>query len=43
VTICHLEITIIGKKEATATGQVKRQDNVFFIHLEMSMWNSFQK
>jgi hypothetical protein len=27
VTISHLEIAIIAKKEETATGQVKRQGN----------------
>jgi hypothetical protein len=38
VTINHLEIAIIAKKEETVTGQVKRQG-----HLAVFTWNLFQK
>jgi hypothetical protein len=34
-TVSHLEITIITKKEETATGWVQRQDNAAF----QLIWN----
>jgi hypothetical protein len=40
-TIGHLEITIIAKKEETATGQVKKQSNALTVF--QLIWNSSQK